>query len=444
MFVRGWTLATSPLYRNAFLIMGSNVASGGLGFFFYLFAANLYTPNDLGYAQSLFNTVSFLATLAVLGLGVGVLRFLPEAQDKRALINTCLTLVGLVALPIAAVFLLGIEVFLPSLDYVVADPIYPVVIVLALLAVAFAPILDQAGYALRRADLMFWRSLSTSALKVPLVVVFALFAVTAGRLGMFLAISLPLGVSVVLEGAVLLPRLLAGYRPRPSLDLREVRPIVRFSLGNYLAATIGAADGLLLLPLIIAVLGNAVGPSQAAYFQIATVVAGLLAIIPSAAFTSFLAEASQRHATPQQRHADERKAILLTLALLLPAIAGAWYFAPLILGLFGGAYRASYVSGSVGALQILIFGSIPAFLGAVLGTRILVRKRTAPLILAAVVSTTVTLGLGYVLLLSDGIVGLAVASVLGTASSLPVLFVAAHRSFRSDPGSPRTPDSTGT
>ena len=36
---QAWTLATAPLYRNAFMIMLSSVLGSGLGFFFWLVVA---------------------------------------------------------------------------------------------------------------------------------------------------------------------------------------------------------------------------------------------------------------------------------------------------------------------------------------------------------------------------------------------------------------------
>src|SRR5207244_10211630 len=118
------------------------------------------------------------------------------------------------------------------------------------------------------------------------------------------------GVAVAFEGGILLPRVLPECRPRPSLDRSHIRPMVRFSTANYLAATIGAADTLLLIPLIFVVLGRTVAPIQAGYFQIATVVAGLLGVIPAAAFASFYADASHNHTNSAEHHVAERHAII--------------------------------------------------------------------------------------------------------------------------------------
>jgi len=89
---QGWGLATAPLYRNALFIMSSSVVGAASGFVFYFIIARFYSVSDLGYAQGVFNTISFLATLALLGLGPALVRFLPSAQNKAATINTCLTL----------------------------------------------------------------------------------------------------------------------------------------------------------------------------------------------------------------------------------------------------------------------------------------------------------------------------------------------------------------
>src|SRR3989475_5124827 len=278
----------APLYRNALFMMSSSAVGGASGFVFYFLIARSYSVNDLGYAQGLFNTISFLATLALLGLGPALVRFLPSAENKAATINTCLTLTGLVAVPFTIVLMAGIESWLPSLDFILSSPVYWILILLTTLSLTFAPILDQSGLAMRRADLILWRTILATVLRVPIALLLIFFAVTGGRLDIFVAISLPVGIAVAVEGGILLPRVIPRYRPRPSLDLSHIRPMVRFSSANYLAATIGAADTLLLIPLIFAVLGRTDAPIQAAYFQIATVVAGALGGTPPARVSALL------------------------------------------------------------------------------------------------------------------------------------------------------------
>src|SRR5947209_15735749 len=91
---RAWDQATTPLYRNAFFIMLTSVIGQGLGFFFWIVLSNRYQTVDIGAAIALFATLSFLAALGLLGQGTGLVRYLPEAEDKGALVNTALTVTG--------------------------------------------------------------------------------------------------------------------------------------------------------------------------------------------------------------------------------------------------------------------------------------------------------------------------------------------------------------
>jgi len=430
---RAWDQAASPLYRNAFFIMLTSVVGQGLGFFFWIVLSNRYATADIGAAIVLFATLSFLAALALLGQGTGLVRYLPEAEDKGALVNTALTVTALLCLGLSAIFLVaGIPLFLPELSFVLGDPLYVLTVVVCTVTLGLAPILDQAAIAIRRADLQTWRVTTFAVLKLPFAVLFA--SVLSGRAGVFLSLTLAWSVSVLVLGFALLPWVLPGYVPRPQLRIQALRPMLRFSLGNYVAAVIGAGASSLPLPLIYVVLGSNAGPTNATYFYVASIVAGLLYIIPGAVFTSFYAEAS--HADTDRRDA-ERKATLLSLTLLLPAIGVMLVLSETMLRLFGGG-NPLYAQEAITPLRILTFASIPVFLNSILGTRVRIRKHTLPLIVATAITSVITLGLGYVLLQNPdyGIDGLAYATVLGQAVATPYLYYVARESFEAIPTEP--------
>ena len=429
-----WTLATAPLYRNAFLIMLANVLGSGLGFFFWLIVARFYATTDVGYAVTLIQTITFLATLAHLGMGTAIIRYLPESDDKVVLVNTAASLAGALTLALTAVFFVGVGVFVPELAFIQQSPIYPVVLLAAGLAIVLPAIYDAAGYAMRRADVLTFRTVSASVAKIPLALVFAAFVLTDGRLGVFLALAFATIASVVLEALILLPRVLPGFRPRPQLRLASIRPMFRFSLGNYAANSIASA-GALLLPVLILILVPS-GAAEVAYYYVATVVAGLLSIIPSGVFTSFYAEASQKNATNRAR--DERMAIYLSIALLIPGIAVLWAFSREMLTWFG---NPAYAEGAVGPLRILIFGSLPSFINSILVTRVKIRKRSAPIVVGSIISTAVILSLGIVLLRESGIEGLALSAVIGSAAATPYYLIVARKSFRAETPPPGPGDS---
>ena len=429
---RGWDQVKSPLYRNAIFIMLTSVISSGLGFFFWLIVANKYAKEDLGAAVTLFQTLGFIGALGNLGIGIGLIRYMGETEDKGKLINAGLTLSGVVTLALCLLFLVLLPVILPDLAFVLNDRLYVLTIVVCTVALGLAPVLDSVTIAVRRADLQTWRLTIFAVLKIPVALIVVTIQFLQGRAGIFLSLALSFGVSVAVLGFVLLPRTLAGYRPRPDFQFRATRPILRFSLGNYVAIAIGSAGALLPTPLIYGVLGPYDGPKNAAYFYVALIVASLLYIIPGAAFTSFYAEASQ---TNTDRRRGERQAILFSLLLLIPAIAGMWLFSDWMLRLFGDP---TYADEAVTPLRILTVASIPAFLNGILGTRVRVRKRSLPLIIAATIATAITLGLGWFLLQNPdlGIDGLAYAYVIGQAAATPYLYFEARESYEAVPMEP--------
>lgn len=411
---RMWGDIRGPLYRNALFIMLSSLIGAGLGFFFILMVTRVYSDTDVGAALTLISTIGFLGAVALLGFNFGLIRFLPGTEDRPALVNECLSIAGVLALVLAVVFALGTNVWAPALAFVLDSPVYVVLIAITAMAYAFSPILDSAAVASRRADLATWRITIFSALKVPMPLLMVPFL--PGRLGIYMSWSIALGISVLIAGFLFLPTVIAHYRPVPRFRGVQVRPIFSFSLGNWVASVIGLS-ATLLLPLLVT---NTLGYAQAAYFWVAFAVASILYVIPAATTTSLLAESSQANA---HRRRDERKAILLSMALLAPAIVGIWFLAETILGLFGPPEYA--IEGAAPA-RILALASIPIFLVGLLGTRIRIKKKVWPIILAVTVEAVVVLGLGYVLLGQMGLEGLAWAYLLGSTAQVPILFLAAR------------------
>lgn len=436
---RAWDQVKSPLYRNAFFIMLSSIIGNALGLFFWIIAFKFYSLNDAGYALTMLNTITFLTGVASLGLPIAIIRYLPESDGQKSLVNTALTITGALSAAVALVFILGLSQWAPGLVVVFGRIEYIPIVVLTAIVYAFGPVLDEAAIAVRRADLSMWRTVIFALVKIPLPILFAIWLGTTlgGTLGVYASWSIAYAVSVVIAAFLFLPRAIKGYRPGPRFSRKRLRPMFAFSMGNWAASLIGSAGALLLPLLILNTLqtvpsGLPIAPAETvAIYYAATVVAGILSVIPAATMTSLYAEASQRNA---QRTRDERRAIILAVALLVPGIIAMWAFAkPLLSLLFDLDQHADF---GVVPLQILSLASIPAFLNSILGTRVRVRKQVMPLIISAAIATIFTLVLGYTLLLAYGLPGLAAAVVLGVASATPYLYVVAGEPMEPEPIEP--------
>ncbi len=434
---RLWGEATTSLYRNAIFLMMTSVLGQGLAFFFYAAVTRLYSTSDIGFAVALFSTISFVSTLALLGFNASLIRYLPEVDDRSDLLNTALTIVAIAALLLGAVFLMVIAVFGLNLSFVLQTPWYPIAILVGVLACALGPVLDSAAIALRQSFVQTLRTLALGLLKIPIAVAIALTlseSLGIGRFGVFLAFDLATAGSVLIEGIWLLPLILPGYRPRIRMRFGRLRPLMRFSQGNYVAGTVGGAGGALLPLLVLETLGVA-ETSQVTYFYVAVAVASLLSVISGSSFTSFFAEASYRNAN---RHRDERRALILALGLLAPAIVVFWIFAHTVLLVFG-ADSTAYADAGTMPLRIMTLAAIPAVANNLLVTRVRVRRRTLPLIVGASISTAVVLGLGYALLQTTGITGLSIAVVASSVAPTPYYWFVARKSFEAEPLEPLEP-----
>lgn len=434
---RLWGEARTSLYRNAIFLMMTSVLGQGLAFFFYAAVTHLYTTSDIGFAVALFSTISFVATLALLGFTVSIIRYLPEVEDQSDLLNTALTVVGIAALLLGVAFLGVIAVLGLDLSFVLQTPWYPLAILVGVLSCALGPVLDSAAIALRRSDIQTIRTIALGLLKIPIAVILALtvsVSLGVGRFGVFLAFDLAMAGSVLIEGVWLLPRILPGYRPALRFGFGRLRPLLRFSQGNYVAGAVGTAGAALLPLLVLETLGVAES-NQVTYFYVAAAVASLLSVISGSTFTSFFAEASYRNAN---RHRDERRALLLALGLLAPAIVVFWVFAYTVLLIFG-ANSSAYADAGTMPLRIMTLAAIPAVANNLLVTRVRVRGRTLPLIIGATISSVVVLGLGYYLLQTAGITGLSAAVVASSAAPTPYYWFVARKSFEAEPLEPLEP-----
>ena len=336
--------ARIPLYANALVLMGNTGLSAGLGFIFWALAARLYPPAQVGLASATISAAVFVATLAQLGLPTALIRFSPEAgANRRILTSTVLMTVTLAGAAAAAVLVLGIGSLAPS----IADLASPVVLAASVISLsattAAFSILIFIAVGARDARPALAGGVTQGVVKSGLVL---LFAVLLARDGFSLVLAWILGTlaAIVIQAWMLRAQL------APSVNFHTLRlgSFLRFSAGNYAGDLAWTAPSLL-FPLLVL---SQLGAEANAYFYVAWAIASLLIGIPFAVASSLLAEGSHQHGATDGHF---RRAMVLTLGLVLPAIAVCWVTAPLLLSLFG----ASYAENGVETLRLLALAALP-------------------------------------------------------------------------------------
>jgi len=401
----------SSLYSNAFYLMLNSAATSLLGFVFWNVMARFFLPAEVGIGSALVSACGLVGALSNLGLGAGLVRFVPEAKEKAGrLINASFTLAGGVALAGALVYLAGVQRWSPDLGFVRESAWLSIFFGLFSAATALSTLVDQALIAGRATSYVFWKNTLISLLKLPLPVFFFRHL---GGFGIFATTGLATVAGVLLALLRFLPAVFRGYFFRPVIGGDVLRPVFPFASGNYLASLFNSAVGFV-FPLLVL---NLLGPEASAYFYIAWMMNGVISIIAAGTASSLFAEGA--HA-PENLAAQILNALKVSLLLLIPAAGLMVALAPYLLGVFG----PSYAENGTGLIRVLAIANFPQAVNLFFLTVNQVRKKVNLIILQTGMTAGLTLGLGYLLLSRFGLTGAGIAYADAAAQCLAAAIVA--------------------
>ena len=381
--------ARVPLYANALVLMGNTGLSAGLGFIFWALAARLYPPDQVGLASATISAAVFIATLAQLGLPTALIRFSPDAgADRRVLTSTVVLIVTVAGALVAAIFSAGMDVWAPTLEdleFAIHQHARRTELMIEFLIFVAVGVRD-ARPALAG-------GVTQGIVKSGLILV---FAVVASRQGFPLVIAWIIGTTTAIVVQVWMLR--ARLAPRVNLRLLRLGSFLRYSAGNYAGDLAWTAPSLL-FPLLVL---SQLGAEANAYFYVAWAVASLLIGIPFAVASSLLAEGSHERGETAEHF---RRALGLTLVLVLPAIGACLLGAPLLLGLFGAPYAAN----GVDTLRLLALGALPMSVNLLHLSVARVDRALFRILAISAATGAGSLLLGAILAPAQGSVGIAVA-----------------------------------
>lgn len=391
----------TSLYSNAYYLMATQGIASVLGFAFWVVAARFYSTEAVGLAGAIIPAIALLSALSELGLGYGLIRFLPGAGDKtNQIMSSSLTLCLLASLAASLVFLFGLDLWSPALLVLRSRPVYFAAFVLFTLAFTFRALAGSIFIAHLRAKFVFVTTLVVRSAALPLLLLFTVFF--SGFISIVAALGIATMISLGIVVFVLLPRTRKGYFPRPQISKQVIKEIIPYSIGNHIGLVLGALITWL-LPLIVV---NAIDAEANAYFYVCWAIALAIGVIPTGLATSAFAESSHRE---EDLLLNIRRALRLSFLLQIPIIA-------LILGIGDKLlllYGAEYSEAGATTLRLLALSALP---GTVCGLYIVyarVRKRLAAIIGLQAVTSGAVLLLTHFLISEHGIEGVAIAYLAG-------------------------------
>jgi O-antigen/teichoic acid export membrane protein len=383
--------------------MTNTIVMAGLGFFFWMVVARFYTEAEVGLGAAIISAMSLLAMLSTLGFGATLIRFLPKAEKPVIIINSCFTLSGIVALTLAAIFVVGLDLWSPALGFIGENLIFATAFALFVILWALSGLVEHTFIAGRRAEFVLSKGTIFSLLKIPLPIILAPFF---GAFGITAAWGIAVGVAVAVSLLLFLPRIQNHYKPVPKLSVGAISDMWRYSAGNYLATLFSAAP-VFALPIMVV---NIMGAVHNAYFYVTWTIASLLFAIALAVSQSLFAEGS--HFEGELR-VNVRRSFKFIFSLLIPAVVLLYLLGNWLLSLFGEGYATN------GSVLLWILGLSSLFIGvnsvykSILRVKGRIKELTiisgiigAAVLLGSyfVMPTTGTVGIGYVWLAVQGLV----------------------------------------
>lgn len=389
-------LLGTRLYANAFYLWANAVVTSASGLIFWVVVARLYDAEDVGLAAAAVSALMLLGVVSNLGLGLGLIRFLPEAGDRAgSLLNGSFTLGAFAATVIATIFLLGLPLWSPSLAFLREQPLQFVLYALFAIFVTVWSIQMQAFVALRRAEFVLLASAAGSVLKLGLPLALAAFLAPFTIVGAWASATV-LGVAV--SSFWLLRRAHAAYRPAINLKRWPTLNMLSYSFGNHISMLLLSAPDFV-LPLIVV---SRLGGEKGAYFYVAWAVSMVIVTVPVSLSLSLFSEGSHYR---QRLHGDLWRALGPALVVSALAAGVLFFAADKLLLPFGG----DYVREGKDVLRLLALAALPACVTSVYVGVERVRKAVRRLILISLLVAGITLGGGYALLPSMGVKGVAIA-----------------------------------
>jgi O-antigen/teichoic acid export membrane protein len=396
---KGWRgFFKVSLYRNAIYLISANLINSLLGFVFWIVAARYYTEEQVGLGSAAISSVMLLSNIANLGLGFGIIRFLPKSSNPSRTINAMLTLSALASIITTIVFISGMGIWSPSLIFIRKNLIYIILFSVFVVMFTTSVVVENVFVAVRRSGFTVTKNLISSLIKIIAAILLAKISSTFGVVSSWGIAGL---VALLVCLIWLVPIEIKSYKPSPVIDPKVIRETMRFSAGNWIGSLLWTAPSQVLSLMVIHQLGAVAN----AYFYVAYMRASMLFVIPTMASTSLFAEGSHEEKAIK-RHVQH--SFKLSFAILIPAVVTVMIVAKFLLLPFGPGYAEG-----ASLLRLMAASALPLAVNIIyLGIKRVEMSIGTVITISGVIAILI-LGLGGVLVPRMGINGVGLAWLTG-------------------------------
>jgi O-antigen/teichoic acid export membrane protein len=381
-----------PLHRSTYLMTANLLVTLVSGVGFWMLAARLLSPAQIGAASAFVAPSTFLSIVFLLGANYGVLRFAREIEaDHRLLFSAiwCSAVASAAGGALAAWLLLRLGVISPIAG---SQPLSLLLYMLLVAAGTVWTVCESAFVGLRAPWQMLARNVGFALIRI--VVLFPCAAL--GELGLVGSFAAGTGLAALLSLGLLRRHLRAPWPIFFTLRHAGLIEIVRFALPNHMLNLITNVPGMMLPLIALHLLGAEVN----GFFAVAWTVTAILRSVLTAASATLLAEGARDEGVVGVRLARSIGFLLVVVAAsALPMVLVPW----LVLIPFGAAYAAA---NSV-ALRLFALSILPAVPTTVFVARERIRRRVRSISVLAIAQCVLSTALPYLGARLGGYVGFA-------------------------------------
>jgi O-antigen/teichoic acid export membrane protein len=400
-----------PLYRNGYALMVNAVFTSLLGVLYWVIAARFYTTDAVGINAATISTMTFLSTAARFYLDGVLIRFLPRSGSRATrLIQSSYLIGGLASAVVAAVFLLGLSLWAPALEFLRGSTFIAIGFVVATIASCIFTEQDGAMIGLRQAH---WVPVENILFAVAKIVLLLVMANSLPQYGIFASWAIPLIISLIPVNLLIFLRLLPKHN-RENIEQEtgvDARQIFHYASGLYVGYIFSAAS-LRLMPLMVL---QVVGPHAAAYFTLPWMIVTSLQLVLPSMYGSLTVEASRDQSKLVKY---SRQAFTQTVRFLVPMVIFLFLVGPYLLRLFGKNYAAEADT----LLRLLSLAVLPQIMTGLYFGIARIHRSVGGVVKVHASLFVMNLTLSYVLLEKFGITGVGIAWLISQTVMALVLF----------------------
>ncbi len=345
-FILRWGDSFGVILKNAGSLVGTQVVTSAIGFFYWWLAARKFPPQAVGLASASVSAMILLGTIGIMGFGtllMGMLR--REPNQAGDLIASALVAVGFAGLLVGLLFVWSTSWISSDLEVWSANIGNVFLFVASVGLASIVLVVDQSLIGLLRGDLQLWRNANFALAKLAILWAITYWLSDASGVTIFstwFAGNL-ISLAILIGYAIFNGRQIFGYRPKIDL-LRKFGydALVHHSLNIALQAP-GLA-----LPVIVTIVLSA---QLNAYFYASWMIASFVYVGPIALATVLYAVGSVDTAMLSQKF---RSTLNFSLVIGALACGGLFIIADRMLWIFGPDY-AGQATWCLRILSLAVF-----------------------------------------------------------------------------------------